>query len=255
MSSECGAAHGTSSFERARHETVRYHEDLYATAALGQAGTWLARPHRLLSDALIQVSSRRPVVAYDLGAGPGRHTIPMMQQLPAGSDVYAVDLLSSALQSLTGAVPTGLRTSLWTRQADLDDFVFETPADLVFAFSAIEHLPNLEAIRRLLKRVHAAVVPGGVVAIGIAADRFEIDTSGIRRPALLESAIASTEAAELLSDQFRDFEVVHRKASPARVREHREGETYTLASTLVTWLGIHRANRSSGLFTCEGAAH
>jgi hypothetical protein len=34
-------------FERARHETVRYHEALYSTAGLGQAGTWLARPHRL----------------------------------------------------------------------------------------------------------------------------------------------------------------------------------------------------------------
>src|ERR1700743_3231640 len=95
-------------FERARRETVRYHEELYSSAGLGQAGTWLARPHRLplhapaapppraaalgqagtwrarppslLLDALAYVPSGRPVIAYDLGAGIGRHTIPMMQQ-------------------------------------------------------------------------------------------------------------------------------------------------------------------------------
>ena len=88
-------------FERARRETVRYHEELYSSAGLGQAGTWLARPHSLLLDALAHVPSGRPVIAYDLGAGIGRHTIPMMQQLPVGSEVYAVDLLASALHRST----------------------------------------------------------------------------------------------------------------------------------------------------------
>jgi trans-aconitate methyltransferase len=161
----------------------------------------------------------------------------MMQRLPTGSEVYAVDLLSSALKSLADAVPSDIRTVLGTRQADLNDFAFETPADLVLAFSAIEHLPDLEAIRRLLQRIRAALMPGGVVAIGIAADRFEQDRSGLRRPALLESGISSAEAIELLSDVFEGLEVIYREARPASVHEAREGESYTLTSTLVTWLG------------------
>jgi hypothetical protein len=161
----------------------------------------------------------------------------MMRSLPAGSQVYAVDLLSSALQSLTRSVPPGVRTVLRTRQADLDDFDFEAPADLILAFSAIEHLPDLGAIRRLLQRVRAAVASGGVVAVGIVADRFEIDRRGERRPALLESAISSADATEVLSGVLRDFELVYQRARPASVREDRGGESYTLASTLVTWLG------------------
>jgi tellurite methyltransferase len=229
-------------FERARRETVRYHEELYSSAGLGQAGTWLARPHSLLLDALAHVPSGRPVIAYDLGAGIGRHTIPMMQQLPVGSEVYAVDLLASALHSLRCSVPPGLGTVLHTRPADLDDFQFETPADLVLAFSAIEHLPALEAIRGLLGRVCAAVRPGGVVAIGIVADRIEIDSKGNRRPALIESAISSAAATELLSSAFGAFDVVYQKARPADVREDRQGERYTLASTLLTWLATHPAS-------------
>ncbi|MGH3250765.1 MAG: hypothetical protein ACRDOI_31790, partial [Trebonia sp.] len=120
-------------FERARRETVRYHERFYASASLGQAGTWLAKPHRLMADALELVSPGKPVVAYDLGAGIGRHTIPLLRELPAGSDVFAVDLLPSALRSIENAVPPGTRTHLRTRPADLDGFEFEAPADLILA--------------------------------------------------------------------------------------------------------------------------
>jgi len=144
---------------RARRETVRYHEELYASAALGQAGTWLAKPHRLLADALELVRSDRPVAAYDLGAGIGRHTIPLLRELPDGSDVFAVDLLPSALRSLGYAVPPGIRTHLHTRISDLDGFEFEAPADPLPDFSAIEHLRDLKAVRNLPGRVRAATGP------------------------------------------------------------------------------------------------
>jgi tellurite methyltransferase len=252
-----------SEFARARRETVRYHEALYSTAGLGAPGTWLARPHRLLLDALAHMPGRPVTVndltghdltghdltAYDLGAGIGRHTIPLMQQLPAGSQVYAVDLLASALQSLRSSIPPGISTVLHTRQADLDDFTFETPADLVVAFSAIEHLPGLEAIHRLLERVRAAVRPGGVVAIGIVADRLEIDSNGDRRPALLESAISAAAATELLSSTFGAYDVVYREAHPADVREERDGEPYTLKSTLLTWLATRPGKPRAGVGT------
>ena len=223
-------------FERARRETVRYHEELYASATLGQAGTWLARPHRLIADALELVPSGKPVVAYDLGAGIGRHTIPLLRELPDGSDVFAVDLLPSALRSLEAAVPPGIRTHLQTRLADLDGFEFEAPADLILAFSAIEHLRDLKAVRRLLDQVRAATRPGGVVAIGIVADRVEVDDHGRRRPALLESAMSTPEATGLLAGAFSDFDVTYQRLGPAQVREDRGEDAYTLTSTLVTWL-------------------
>ncbi len=236
MRGDSGGDRDPAEFERARRETVRYHEELYASATLGQAGTWLAEPHRLLADALELVSSGKPVVAYDLGAGIGRHTIPLLRELSAGSDVFAVDLLPSALRLLENAVPPGIRTHLHARAADLEGFEFEAPADLVLAFSAIEHLGDLTAVRSLLGRVRAATKPGGVVAIGIFADRVEVDDHGQRRPALLESAMSAAEAIGLLSGVFSDFDVAYQRSGPARVREQRGEDTYTLTSTLITWL-------------------
>ncbi|HWT34433.1 MAG TPA: class I SAM-dependent methyltransferase [Microbacterium sp.] len=225
-----------SDFDRARRETVRYHEELYAVAELGEPGTWLARPHPLLTDALALLAADRPVVAYDLGAGIGRHTIPLLEALPEGSTVWAVDLLDSALEQLRDAVPGGLGAQLRTRAVDLSTFEFETGADLVFAFSAVEHLPDLASVRLLLERARAALTPGGVLALGFVVDRFEIDAHGDRRPALLESAMTSAETLGLLSALFPDFTVAGRRSEPSEVREQRGGEVYTLASTLLTWL-------------------
>jgi SAM-dependent methyltransferase len=189
-----------------------------------------------MADALDLVSSGKPVVAYDLGAGIGRHTIPLLRELPDSSDVFAVDLLPSALRSLENAVPPGIRTHLHTRPADLDGFEFEAPADLVLAFSAIEHLRDLNAVRSLLDRVRAATRPGGVVAIGIAADRAEVGGHGRRRPALLESVMSASEATGPLASAFSDFDVTYQRLGSAQVREERGEETYTLTSTLITWL-------------------
>ncbi|HWV50728.1 MAG TPA: class I SAM-dependent methyltransferase [Microbacterium sp.] len=229
---------GTPDFERARQETIRYHEEFYATTPLGAEGTWLARPHRLVYDALALMPDDRPVVAYDLGAGVGRHTIPLMSALPEGSEVHAIDLLESAVQRLRALSSASGAAVVHARQADLAELEFSGPVDLVFAFSAIEHLADAEAISRLLRKARSALRPRGVVALGIVADRSEIDGAGFRRPALIESGLTSNDVEELLSGTFPGFDVISRTARPAHVVERRDAEDYTLSSTLVTWIGV-----------------
>src|SRR5674476_1421247 len=63
-------------FVRARAETVCSHEALYRSTSLGTRGSWLAHPHPLVMDSLGLVT--HPVHAYDLGAGVGRHTLPIV---------------------------------------------------------------------------------------------------------------------------------------------------------------------------------
>lgn len=227
---------GSEDFQRARRETIRYHEQLYASAEVGTPGTWLAEPHPLLAEALRRLQPVGPVTAYDLGAGVGRHTLPMLRVLPAGSQVYAVDLLQSALDRIDPAVSPDMPAELHTVRADLADFAFAAAADLVFAFSAVEHLPDVPAIRALLTRIRSATKPAGVVALGVVADRVEIRDDGSRRPALLESALTADAARQELTEAFAGFSVDRLRSDPAQVREERDGESYLLGSTLVTFL-------------------
>jgi SAM-dependent methyltransferase len=168
-------------FARAREETLRYHETLYQSTSLGTRGSWLSHPHPLVMDTLALVT--RPVHGYDLGAGVGRHTLPIAAGLPTGSRVTSVDLIPSALASLAeNAAAGGLSDRVETVNADLESWAF--PADdagLIIAFSALEHVSSLHACEAILQRCRAATIPGGVNVIGIVADREEVSSSGARR--------------------------------------------------------------------------
>jgi hypothetical protein len=48
----------------------------------------------------------------------------------------------------------------------------------------------------------------------------------------------------LLRASFADLETVSRRDRPARIEEERDGETYTLASTLISWIGRLAASSS-----------
>src|ERR1035437_7304859 len=110
-------------FVRARAETIRYHETLYRSTSLGARGSWLAHPHPLVMDSLGLVT--HPVHAYDLGAGEGRHTLPIVAGLPTGSRVTAVDLIHSSLASLVeNAAAAGLSNCVEVVNADLESWAF-----------------------------------------------------------------------------------------------------------------------------------
>jgi hypothetical protein len=48
--------------------------------------------------------------------------------------------------------------------------------------------------------------------------------------------MSAAAATGLLTSAFSGFEVACQRAGPAQARENRGGESYTLTSTLVTWL-------------------
>jgi tellurite methyltransferase len=221
---------------RARAETIRYHETLYRSTSLGTRGSWLACPHPLVTDSLGLVS--RPVHAYDLGAGVGRHTLQIVAGLPSGSRVTAVDLIPSALASLAEkAAAAGLSDRVDTVNADLESWAF--PADdagLIVAFSALEHVSSLDAFGAILERCRAATIPGGVNVIGILADREEVSSSGARRAALIELPLSGGQALNVLRRCFSGWEIHVDATIPAAVTEVRNGELHELRSTLIKFV-------------------
>lgn len=219
----------------ARRETVRYHEELYASTPLGAEGTWLARPHPVVVEALDLARGAGPVVAYDLGAGVGRHAVPLAAGLAPGSRVVAVDLLPTAVDRLRrNCDAAGVGAVVKPVTADLESYAFdEGAAGLIVAFSAIEHVGGVEALRALLGRMVAATAPGGLHVLGILADRREVLADGTVRPAAVESPLSSAATLDLLDDAYAGWEVLRRSTKPSVVREERDGVTYGLSSTLV----------------------
>ena len=180
----------------------------------------------------------RPVHAYDLGAGVGRHTLPIAAGLPTGSRVTAVDLIPGALASLIeNAAAAGLSDRVQTVNADLESWAF--PADdagLIIAFSALEHVSSLDAFCAVLERCRAATIPGGVNVIGIVADREEVSSSGARRAALIELPLSGEQALSALRRCFTGLAIHVDETIPVNVTEERNGAQHELRSTLIKFI-------------------
>jgi len=123
----------------------------------------------LVLKAITLCGETNPILAFDLGAGVGRHTIPMAQGLAAGSKVIAVDVIPSAIAHLkTNCAAAGVSDMVTPVVDDLEKFTFDTSintAGLIVGFSAVEHVSSITAMRRLLGRCAAATAPGGLVAL------------------------------------------------------------------------------------------
>lgn len=88
----------------------------------------------------------------------------------------------------------------------------------------------------MVDRIRRATNPGGVTALGFVTDRVEVLRDGTSRPALVESAMSAADAASMLLDSFRGFDIASLESGRTEVPEQRGDEHYTLVSTLVTFL-------------------
>lgn len=242
-------------FAAARAETVRYHQEFYAAAELGQAGTWLSRPQPLIISGLDRID--RPVRAYDLGAGVGRHSIALAQRLPAGSRVVAVDLLDSALERLrANARRAGVADQITTVQADLHDFEFPAAdAGLIVAFSALEHLPSTAALTSVLGRCRDATVPGGLNIFGVLTDRHEDHGGTDVRPAQVELPMTASHALAELSSIYSSWEIEAPEPKPISAVEHRVGARYVLRAQLVPFTAQRPGSLSKKLALGDRASN
>jgi SAM-dependent methyltransferase len=98
-----------------------------------------------------------PVV--ELAVGTGRVAIPIVEQ--TGRRVVGIDVSAEMLAvARRRAAEAGVAIDL--RQGDMTDFSLNEPTDLVICpFRAMLHLPVHGARVEVMKRVHAALVPGG----------------------------------------------------------------------------------------------
>jgi SAM-dependent methyltransferase len=216
-----------------RRETVRYHQDFYATHELFEEGSWLHKPSPFVMRSLGHLGADRPVVAVDLGAGVGRHTIPVADRLPEGSYVLAVDLLPLAAQRLhDNALAAGVRDSVQAVVADLDHVALAPDSvDWLVSVSALDHATGLDMLERVIARCQQATRSGGLNCLIIGTDKVEIDATGRSRPARVEFHLQTEDAERLLDRLYGSWERLEDSSAVFAVDEDRDGESYSLRTT------------------------
>ena len=148
-----------------------------------------------LSSAIARVhdlAAHRPVRRIvDLGCGTGSAAVILAQRFP-DAEVVAVDQSAEMLARLQAkAARLGLTDRVRVVEADLDEpWPAIGTADVVWSSMALHHLADPD---RALKRIFAAIDPGGLLAVAemISAIRFLPDDIGVGRPGLEERCIAA----------------------------------------------------------------
>ncbi|ADB29639.1 Methyltransferase type 11 [Kribbella flavida DSM 17836] len=220
-----------------RQETLRYHRALYADHSPTGPATWLHRPSPFVLRSLPQLHADGPALAVELGAGAGRHTIPVAQALPAGSRVLGVDLLPVAAEQLrTSARGAGVSDVVRPVVADIEAFGISGQADLVVACSALEHVSGPAAFERVLGEWQAATRVNGLHCLVIGVDKTEVHPGGEVRPAAVEFPFGRAEAERLLQRCYSGWRWLEYSVGGFSVTEQRDGTAYRLDTVCVRLL-------------------
>lgn len=147
-------------------ESVKTHYDQF----LGSVYSWIigdfdkAYRDNQAFFATLGLQPAAGAVAVDLGCGPGCQSLPLAE---LGYDVLAIDFCEPLLEEL--AARSGDR-SVRTVTADILDFPehLDSKAELIVCMGdTLVHLPDIEAVSRLLRNVADELAPGGLFIYAI----------------------------------------------------------------------------------------
>jgi cyclopropane fatty-acyl-phospholipid synthase-like methyltransferase len=230
--------------EEARLRERNYHIAFYAKHTLGDAGTWLAGPAPYALDSLRYVP-QNATRALDLGAGIGRHAIPIAQYLGPGSEAVCIDILASALGTLhDNAREAGIDSRMTTLVADAEAYEPEGLFDFVLSVSAIEHVSSRQSLRALISRLQAATQVGGVHCFMIATQHQWLDaaTSEPIEP-LVELNMTAHEMQDMLRQQYEDWKIKDLSTKTWETNESHNGKAIICNSTCVQFTASNRGRK------------
>lgn len=207
--------------DKARQETIAYHEEYYSSHKLFDTDSWLASADKellKLVDKLALLSKENngaPLAVLDLGAGVGRNCIPLAQALKSRgvkATIEAVDILPSSVQILKeNAHEYSVEDYIQASCQDNDSLRLEKDKyHLLFAISVLEHCRGKDKVQEILTKMASAVRPGGYCQIEITTDRkvTALD-NGEDLPTSVETPLTKEEVKDLLDKTFKDFVPEH----------------------------------------------
>lgn len=230
-----------SQFVQVRSKEILYHEQFYAETELFEAGSWLARPVKIVMDTL-KLLDMANISVLDLGCGVGRNSIPIAQEVKNNNGtVTCVDLIPSAIDLLhKNALKYEVEDIIVAEVADVEKYDIPTDKyDYIVACSCLEHVSSEEAFLSQLKQMQTGTKNNGIHCILMSTDVKEIEVhSGLEHQGLIELNLMTEHAFSLLRDTYHDWNIMKEHQVQQEVVENINGTEIIYRSQWITFVAI-----------------
>lgn len=230
--------------EYIRREEKKYHDLCYENYKLFEEGSWLYKPVKTVMEQAPLLKDNKDIRVLDLGAGVGRNSIPIANELKHNAGkVVCVDLLPSAIEKLSQySKEYGVEEVIELENSDIADYqIKQNEYDYIVAVSSLEHVASESVFDSVLKKMAAGTKKGGLNCIIVNSEVEEIDIqSNERLDALMEVNIKTEDMIYKLRSFYNSWEVVKQLVKPLEYKIVRNEKDVLLKTNAITYVVRNR---------------
>ena len=212
----------------------QYHTDYFSRYQLGDRDSWMGEPEDFVLSHLNALAPNS--VVLDLGSGPGRLSIPILQRLdPNSGCLVCIDQIDEAINGLRLNIDKNFTASRATIiQSDIANIrLVPRSFDAIVAWSVWEATFDPAELSVQLCRVEAATRPGGFVLImfNTAIESRDRETGAVVENFKLGN-MSTADCLSLLERAFGNW-------TDCDIRLVDDSETTFEGGAVVAWKSVH----------------
>ncbi len=216
----------------------------YENYKLFEEGSWLYKPVKTVMEQLSLLKGKRDIRVLDLGAGVGRNSIPIANELKhSARKVVCVDLLPSAIEKLSRySKEYDVEEVIELENSDITDYqIKQNEYDYIVAVSSLEHVASESIFDSVLKKMAAGTKDGGLNCIIVNSEVEETDIqTNERLDALMEVNIKTEDMIGKLRSFYNGWEVVKEQVKPLKYKIVRNDKEVLLKTNAITYVVRNR---------------
>ncbi|MBI1267888.1 MAG: methyltransferase domain-containing protein [Cryomorphaceae bacterium] len=197
--------------QKARTETIKYHEQYYGANELFEQGSWLYQPDYELDKVAELLKGRQNPIILDIGCGVGRNAIALARQLRGDNPrIHGIDLLETAIEKLIdNATKYSVAEFISGEARDMDDLSLEEGLyDCILSISVLEHSRSYAIMINTIQKIMRATKNGGFNRLTFSTDRTVTSVkTGLPLESLVETPLRIDSIERELQSLYRDWSI------------------------------------------------
>lgn len=229
-----------SRISRIRQNEKKSHTEVYTKEKLYDSDTWLRKPIKTVEELVPLFADYEEVRILDLGAGIGRNSIFLAQELKENNcNIDCVDILEIAVEILvSNAEQYDVSGNICGIIKPIEEYKIQANSyDLIMAISALEHIDTEEHFFDKLREIELGIRKYGMICLVINA---EVNEFNINNGAEIEPNFEVNLPTEVLMQNqgniFKNWEILKKNVVQQNYEIPRENIRSSLSTNVVTFV-------------------